>query len=79
MSFESQIVVPQVVSKNAAVLRIDLRDLGWDKGNQWPILLRSYPYALKFDRQRDQNRRLAKMSAASVHLFQRRVKQYQEQ
>lgn len=53
MSWQNQIAVPKIVDKNGVVLRIDLRDFGWDKNNQWATLLRAYPYGLQHNKSRD--------------------------
>ncbi len=53
MSWEPAIAAPKIVSKDGVVLRIDLRDFGWDSGDQWVQVLRAYPYGLKFDTHRD--------------------------
>jgi len=58
MSWEPVVAPPKSVSKDGVVLRIDLRDFGWDKGDQWTQILRAYPYALKFDSHRDPKVRL---------------------
>lgn len=53
MSWQSQIAVPRIVDKQGVVLGIDLRDFGWDKNEQWSVLLRSYPFGLRFHKDRD--------------------------
>ncbi len=50
--WERRIVVPFAVDEDQTVLRIDLRDLGWE-ASAWTDLIRAYPYALRFDQQRD--------------------------
>lgn len=42
------IAVPVVVDANQVVLRIDLRDVGWDRRGVWTEILRAYPYAVKW-------------------------------
>ncbi len=37
------------VDTTSCVLRIDLRDLGWDAANEWSDLLKAEPYGVRYD------------------------------
>lgn len=41
------ITVPAAIDANQVVLRIDLRDVGWDRRGVWQEILKAYPYGLK--------------------------------
>lgn len=49
VSWQHRIVIPAAIDAQQTVLRIDLRDLGWERGTTWNDILREYPYALKLD------------------------------
>lgn len=46
LSRSQQIAVPREVGPDGTILAIDLRDYGWEKGQQWSLLLKQYPYRL---------------------------------
>jgi serine/threonine-protein kinase len=52
LSWRRNIILPRIVDQHGAVLAFDLRDLDWDVGGQWRLLLNrrgkhpGYPYAL---------------------------------
>jgi serine/threonine-protein kinase len=43
-----RIVLPQAIDQAGTLFVIDLRDLGWDRGDRWHELLRAYPYGLTY-------------------------------
>lgn len=47
LSWQPSIVVPEPIDPQQTVLRIDLRDLGWDEQGLWNELLKVYPYGLR--------------------------------
>jgi serine/threonine-protein kinase len=53
LSWEAEIVVPQVIDRDQVVLAFDLRDVGWDRRDLWSAILQRYPYGLKHDQDPD--------------------------
>jgi mono/diheme cytochrome c family protein len=57
LSWRHELALPKVVDPYGAVLAIDLRDLDWDLGGQWAMILGKsntfggYPYGLTHDEQ----------------------------
>ena len=49
LSRVSQIVVPKAVDESRTLYVIDLRDLNWDRGEQWALLAGAYPYGLTYE------------------------------
>jgi hypothetical protein len=49
LSLEPDIHVPRPVDPEQTVLSVDVRKLGWDKGDLWREVLRAYPYGLTHD------------------------------
>lgn len=50
LSYERQIVLPKAVpGSSETVFVVDLRDLGWDRHDQWSQILKHYPYGLTYD------------------------------
>jgi serine/threonine-protein kinase len=67
LSWKDRIVVPQPIDAELTVFAVDLRSLGWVKGNPWGELLEVYPYGLKYDEHpepamRDASRRLFQLA-----------------
>ena len=55
LSQERDVYLPQSVPGSSdAVFVIDLRKLGWDRRNLWDVLLKQYPYGLKYDFVKDE-------------------------
>jgi serine/threonine-protein kinase len=54
LSMKSDIVVPAAVDAEQTVFAVDLRRLDWDRHEIWRQILRTYPYALKHDRDPDE-------------------------
>ncbi|MFO1004662.1 MAG: c-type cytochrome domain-containing protein [Planctomycetaceae bacterium] len=55
LSKEREIYLPQPLPETGeSVYVIDLRELGWDRGNRWGEILRHYPYGLKYDFVKDE-------------------------
>ncbi|MFK7819963.1 MAG: c-type cytochrome domain-containing protein [Planctomycetaceae bacterium] len=57
LHWEHAIVVPVAVDQQKTILRINLADIGWDRGRLWRKLLQQYPYGISYDTSR--NHRLA--------------------
>jgi serine/threonine-protein kinase len=55
------IVVPRAVDPEATILRVDLRELGWDQ-EDWGAILAAYPYGLTYGDVRDNE--LSKVAGA---------------
>lgn len=47
LSWQPEIVVPQSIDAEGTLLRVDLRDLGWDQ-KDWNAILAAYPYGLTY-------------------------------
>lgn len=47
LSGQRRIAVPAMIDPDGLVLRIDLRDYGWDHRRHWLSLLKVYPYGLQ--------------------------------
>jgi serine/threonine-protein kinase len=58
LSWEADVVVPQAIDKEQTVYTVDLRRLGWTRGNLWHELLIGYPFGLRHDTDRDASLRL---------------------
>ncbi|MFN9717675.1 MAG: c-type cytochrome domain-containing protein [Planctomycetota bacterium] len=55
LSKERDIYLPQTIpGSSEAVFVIDLRKLGWDRRHLWDLLLKQYPYGLKYDFVKDE-------------------------
>jgi serine/threonine-protein kinase len=72
LSWKDRIFVPQPVDAELTILAIDLRALGWVKGDPWSELLERYPYGLKYDEHpepamRDLSRRLFQLSNGELY------------
>ena len=64
LHWEPAIVVPVAVDKHQTVFRVNLTEIGWDRGRLWRKILKRYPYGLSYDSSR--NHRLAS-TAANVY------------
>ncbi|MEM7473672.1 MAG: c-type cytochrome domain-containing protein [Planctomycetota bacterium] len=64
LHWENVVVAPVPIDEHQTILRINLVDIGWDRGRLWRKLLREYPYGLSYDTSRD--KRLA-ISATNVY------------
>lgn len=53
LSWRFELHIPTVVDSSETVLRIDLRDLGWDEGAKWKTITTKYPYGLVYDNDDD--------------------------
>jgi serine/threonine-protein kinase len=53
LSWEPALIVPSAVDEDRIVLSVDLRRLGWDRGDLWAEVLKPYPYGLKHDNAAD--------------------------
>jgi len=49
LSWQREIVLPNVLDPLGVVLHIDLRKLGWDESETWRALLQGYPYGVRND------------------------------
>ncbi len=57
LSWKSSIVVPRALDKQETVFAIDLRDLDWEGGTQWRMLIEKYPYGLRYGNHPDMDLR----------------------
>ena len=56
LSKEREIYLPQPLPETGeSVYLIDLRKVGWDRGNRWGEILRHYPYGLQYDFVKDED------------------------
>lgn len=47
LSWQAELVRPQVVDEGQTIYAVDIRQLGWTRGH-WGAILREYPYGLRF-------------------------------
>jgi Planctomycete cytochrome C len=61
LSQRGKIVVPDLLGPDQTILAVDVRRLGWQERDVWSVILRAYPYGLKFNNRRNDEdlRRLA--------------------
>ena len=48
LSWQPDIVVPKAIDPEQTILRVDLRDVGFDRLGMWNAILERYPYGLRF-------------------------------
>src|SRR5262249_14260074 len=48
LSWMPRIVVPQAIDRNQTIYVVDVRDLGWDRGDLWTKVIDAYPYGLRY-------------------------------
>lgn len=53
LSWQAAIHIPKVIDRDQTILRIDLRELGWDEHGKWKLITTKYPYGLVFDNHDD--------------------------
>ena len=53
LSWSPRIIAVEPIDPEQTILSVDLRDLGWERGDRWDQLVKAYPYGLKYDRQQD--------------------------
>ncbi|MCA9440375.1 MAG: hypothetical protein KC964_06175, partial [Candidatus Omnitrophica bacterium] len=46
LTWQSEIVVPEIIDEHKAILAIDLRDLIWDREDHWDRIMAEYPYGI---------------------------------
>ncbi|MEM8734609.1 MAG: c-type cytochrome domain-containing protein, partial [Planctomycetota bacterium] len=49
LSWQFRLHIPTAIDEQQTVVRIDVRQIGWDEGGKWDLLLTKYPYGLLFD------------------------------
>jgi len=53
LSWQHDLHIPTIVDSSKTIVRIDLRELGWDDGAKWKTITTKYPYGLVYDNDDD--------------------------
>lgn len=49
LSWQIRRHIPTPIDQQKTIMRIDVREVGWDEDEKWNLLLEKYPYGLLFD------------------------------